>query len=132
MKNRTIFAAAFVLLGLLVILAPTVLFPVCESEMKMACFFTKKAEIGAGLVIAALGVIYFFLKNKDIRLGISIAELLNAGLVLALPAKLTGLCKMSDMACRVKTYPALIVLSVLLAVSAAADIFFLARSGNEK
>ena len=45
MKNRTIFAAAFVLLGLLVILAPTVLFPVCESEMKMACFFTKKAEI---------------------------------------------------------------------------------------
>ncbi len=132
MKNRIIFASAFVLFGLLVILAPTVLFPVCESEMKMACFYTKEAEIGVGLVIAALGVIYFFLKNKDIRLGISIAELLNAALVLALPAKLTGLCKMSSMACRVKTYPALIVLSVLLAVSAAADIFLLARSGNGK
>ncbi|MBP5492201.1 MAG: DUF4418 family protein [Clostridiales bacterium] len=132
MKNRIIFAAVFVLLGLLVILAPTVLFPVCESEMKMACFFTKKAEIGVGLVIVALGVIYFFLKNKDIRLGISIAQFLNAALVLALPLKLTGLCKMSDMACRVKTYPALIVLSVLLAVSAAADIFLLARSENEK
>lgn len=132
MKNRIIFAAAFVLLGLLVILAPTVLFPVCESEMKMACFFTKKAEIGVGLVIAALGVIYFFLKNKDIRLGIAIAELLNAGLVLALPAKLTGLCKMSDMACRVKTYPALIVLSVLLALTAAVNIVFLIKSESEK
>ena len=132
MKNRIIFAAAFVLLGLLVILAPTVLFPVCESEMKMACFFTKKAEIGAGLVIAALGVIYFFLKNKDIRLGISIAQFLNAGLVLAFPVKLTGLCKMSDMACRVKTYPALIVLSVLLALTAAVNIVFLIKSESEK
>ena len=132
MKNRIIFAVAFILLGLLVILAPTVLFPVCESEMKMACFFTKKAEIGAGLVIAALGVIYFFLKNKDIRLGISIAQFLNAGLVLAFPAKLTGLCKMSDMACRVKTYPALIVLSVLLALTAAVNIVFLIKSESEK
>ena len=132
MKIRIIFAAAFILLGLLVILAPTVLFPVCESEMKMACFFTKKAEIGAGLVIAALGVIYFFLKNKDIRLGISIAQFLNAGLVLAFPAKLTGLCKMSDMACRVKTYPALIVLSVLLALTAAVNIVFLIKSESEK
>ena len=132
MKNRIIFAAAFILLGLLVILAPTVLFPVCESEMKMACFFTKKTEIGVGLVIAALGVIYVFLKNKDIRLGISIAQFLNAGLVLAFPAKLTGLCKMSDMACRVKTYPALIVLSVLLALTAAANIVFLIKSESEK
>ncbi len=132
MKNRIIIAAAFILLGLLVILAPTVLFPVCESDMKMACFFTKKAEIGVGLVIAALGVIYFFLKNKDIRLGISIAQFLNAGLVLAFPAKLTGLCKMSDMACRVKTYPALIVLSVLLALTAAANIVFLIKSESEK
>ena len=132
MKNRIIIAAAFILLGLLVILAPTVLFPVCESEMKMACFFTKKAEIGVGLVIAALGVIYFFLKNKDIRLGISIAQFLNAGLVLAFPAKLTGLCKMSDMACRVKTYPALIVLSVLLALTAAVNIVFLIKSESEK
>ena len=132
MKNRIIFAAVFVLLGLLVILAPTVLFSVCESEMKMACFFTKKAEIGVGLVIAALGVIYFFLKNKDIRLGISIAQFLNAGLVLAFPAKLTGLCKMSDMACRVKTYPALIVLSVLLALTAAVNIVFLIKSESEK
>ena len=131
MKNRIIFATAFVLLGLLVILAPTVIFPVCESEMKMACFFTKKAEIGVGLLIAAIGVVSFFLKNKDIRIGLSIAQFLNAALVLALPLKLTGLCKKSDMACRVKTLPALIVLSVLLAVTAAAEIFILAKSEQE-
>ena len=39
---------------------------------------------------------------------------------------------MSDMACRVKTYPALIVLSVLLALTAAANIVFLIKSESEK
>lgn len=132
MKNRTIFAIVFVLLGLLIILSPTVLFPVCGAhEMKMSCFYTKQAEIGVGAVVTALGVIYFLLKNKDIRIGLSIAQILNAALVLALPLKLTGLCKMSEMSCRVKTLPALIVLSVLLGVVALADIFFLSKSEKE-
>ena len=128
MKNRTIFAIAFILLGLFVILAPSVLFPICESEKKMACFYTKQAEIGLGVFISALGVVYFFLKNKNIRLGIAIAEFFISGLVLAYPLKLTGLCKMSDMACRVKTLPALIVVSILLILVSLVDIFFLAKS----
>lgn len=127
MKNRIVFALAFILLGLLVILAPTVLFPVCESEKKMACYYTKEAEIGIGILIAALGVVYFFLKNKSARLGIAVAEFFSAGLVLLYPLKLTGLCKMSDMACRVKTLPALIVLAVLLLAVALGDLFFLGK-----
>ena len=130
MKNRIVFALAFILLGLLVILAPTVLFPVCESEKKMACYYTKEAEIGIGILIAALGVVYFFLKNKSARLGIAIAEFFSALPVILYPLKLTGLCKMSDMACRVKTLPALIVVTILLGAVALGDIFFLAR--NEK
>ena len=127
MKNRIIIAASFILLGLLIILAPIVLFPVCESEKKMACYYTKEAEIGIGILIAALGVVYFFLKNKSARLGIAIAEFFSAGLVLLYPLKLTGLCKMSDMACRVKTLPALIVLAVLLLAVALGDLFFLGK-----
>ncbi len=127
MKNRTIFAAAFVLLGLFVILAPTVLFAVCESEKKMACYYTRQAEIGIGALIVALGVVYFFLKNKGTRLGIAIAEFFTSGLVLAFPLKLTGLCKMTDMACRVKTLPALLIASILLIVVSLIDILFLAK-----
>ena len=106
MKNRTIFAAAFVLIGLLVILAPTVLFAVCESEKKMACYYTRQAEIGIGILIVALGVVYFFLKNKGTRLGIAIAEFFTSGLVLAFP---------------------LIVVSILLVIVSLIDIFFLAK-----
>ena len=128
MKNRVVFALAFILLGLLIILAPTVLFPVCESEKKMACYYTKEAEIGIGILIAALGVVYFFLKNKSARLGIAIAEFFSAGQVLLYPLKLTGLCKMSDMACRVKTLPALIVLAIVLVAVSLGDLFFLVKS----
>ena len=130
MKNKLITALLFILSGLLVILIPTVILPICQSEMKMACYFTKQAEIGVGAVILALGVLTAF-SSKKTRLGISYAQLLNGILVLALPLKLTGLCKMSDMACRVKTLPELIVLSVLLALTAAADIFFLLKSEKE-
>jgi len=132
MKNRTFFALAFVLLGLFTILAPTVLLPVCESEKKMACYYTAQAEIGIGILIAVLGVVYFFLKKESTRLGIAIAEFFTSGLVLAFPLKLTGLCKMSDMACRVKTYPALIVVAILLIVVSIIDIFFLARSEKQE
>ena len=132
MKNRTIFAIAFVLLGIFTLLAPTVLLPVCESEKKMACYYTAHAEIGIGILIAVLGVVYFFLKKESTRLGIAIAEFFTSGLVLAFPLKLTGLCKMSDMACRVKTYPALIVAVILLIVVSIIDIFFLARSEKQE
>ena len=131
MKNRIITALLFILSGLLTILAPTVLFPVCSSEMKMACFYTAKAEIGVGAVILILGIVTLALSDRKARLGISIAQFLNAILVLALPLKLTGICKMSEMACRAKTLPALIVISVILLVTAGVNAGYLAVTGGK-
>ena len=132
MKNRIGFSIGYILLGALLSLIPAVIFPVCESEKKMSCYYTARAEIGVGIFIIILGIAYILFKSEELRAGISLSIAVSSILIVLLPLKLTGLCKMSDMACRVKTYPALIVLSVLLAVSAAADIFLLARSGNEK
>ncbi len=131
MKNRFIIAALFILAGLLVILIPTVLFPVCESEMKMACYYTKQAEIGVGAVILLLGIVSALFSDKKTRSGISIAQFLNGALVLALPFKLTGLCKMSDMACKAKTQPALIVIGVLILVIAGVNFGYLAATGSK-
>lgn len=133
MKNRVVFSLLFIITGILIILSPTKLFPVCDAhEMKMACYYTSRAEIGLGGLIASLGVLYFLFKSKDTRIGLSLAQILNAVLVLLLPLELTGLCKMDDMACRAKTLPALIVLSVLLIVIAFADILYLAVSGKKE
>lgn len=127
MKNRISISILFILSGLLVVLIPTVLFPVCSAEkMKMACFFTKKAEIGLGIVIAAIGALYFFFKNEGVRLGLSLTQILLSALVLLYPTKLIGICKSTDMACRVKTLPALIVVTVLLGVVSIGNSLYLA------
>ena len=97
----------------------------------MACFYTAKAEIGVGAVILILGIVTLALSDRKARLGISIAQFLNAILVLALPLKLTGICKMSDMACRAKTLPALIVISVILLVTAGVNAGYLAVTGGK-
>ena len=117
MKNRIIIAALFFISGLLVIFAPTVLFPVCSAEkMKMACYYTSKAEIGLGSLIGVLGIVFFFFKDKG---------------VLLYPLALTGLCGKEDMDCRVGTLPALIVLSVVLGVTAIVNIIFFAKSKKQ-
>lgn len=127
MKNRISISILFILSGLLVVLIPTVLFPVCSAEkMKMACYFTKKAEIGLGIVIAAIGALYFFFKNEGVRLGLSLTQILLSALVLLYPTKLIGICKSTDMACRVKTLPALIVVTVLLGVVSIGNSLYLA------
>lgn len=133
MKNRIIFAAIFLVSGLLIILGPTVLFPVCNAEkMKMACYYTSKAEIGLGSLIGLLGIVSFFFKDRGVRLGLSIAQLGNALLVILLPLALTGLCGNEDMDCRVRTLPALIVLSVILVVTAIVNIIYSAKSRKDK
>ncbi len=133
MKNRIITASLYFVGGLLVILAPTVIFPVCSAEkMKMACYYTEKAEIGLGSLIGVLGIVYLFLKDIKARLGVSIAQLGNAVLVLLYPLVLTGLCGNEDMACRVRTLPALIVLSVILVVTAIVNIIYSAKSRKDK
>ena len=127
MKNRISISILFILSGLLVVLVPTVLFPVCSTEkMKMACYFTKKAEIGLGIVIAAIGALYFFFKNEGVRLGLSLTQILLSALVLLYPTKLIGICKNTEMACRVKTLPALIVVTVLLGVVSIGNSLYLA------
>ena len=131
MKNRIGISLAYVVTGILTALIPTVIFPVCDSsEKKMACFYTGQAEIGLGIVIAILGLITVAIKSEDIRIGISISQIANALLVILFPIKLTGLCGMDMMPCRMGTEPALIVAAIILIVISAINILYL--NGKDK
>lgn len=128
MKNRVIVSIIYIVLGILVALVPTVLFPTCDAtEMKMACYYTKQAEVGLGVLVAVLGIVALLSKNADVRRGLSIAVLGIAGLVVAYPLYLTGLCKMSDMMCRLRTLPALILISVVIGVVAIINFLYLGK-----
>lgn len=128
MKNRVIVSIIYIVLGILLVLVPTVLFPTCDAtEMKMACYYTKQAEVGLGVLVAVLGIVALLSKNVDVRRGLSIAVLGIAGLVVAYPLYLTGLCKMSDMMCRLRTLPALILISVVIGVVAIINFLYLGK-----
>ncbi len=132
MKNRIGFSIGYILLGTLLILIPTVIFPVCVSEKKMACFYTARAEIGVGTVIILLGLAYIFFKSAEIRAGIALSIAINSILIVLLPLKLTGLCKMSDMACRIGTLPALIVITIIIAAVSLGNFVYNLISSKSK
>ncbi|MBQ1326723.1 MAG: DUF4418 family protein [Eubacterium sp.] len=132
MKNRVTVATLNVILGAFIALIPFVLFPVCNhDEKRMACYFTGKAEVVTGIAVAVLGIVYLVSKCKGIRIGITIAEIVNAVVVISF-IKVIGLCKMATMACQVKTKPALIVASIILLVVQIANLVVLSKGHNDE
>lgn len=132
MKNRIIVSILYTVLGILLVLVPTVLFPTCDAtEMKMACYYTKQAEVGLGVLVAVLGVVTLLSKNASVRSGLSIAILGIAVLVVVYPLYLTGLCKMSDMMCRLRTLPALILTSIVLGITSVINVLYLSKASNK-
>lgn len=114
MKGKRLFSVVYIILGLLLILVPTVIFPVCESmEMKMSCYYSCMAEIILGIIVVVIGIVTLFV-NDIISIVASVLQLLLGVLAIFFPACITGLCKMSDMDCRRQTFPGIIVVSVLL------------------
>ncbi|MDR0877983.1 MAG: DUF4418 family protein [Treponema sp.] len=129
MKQRLIFGIFFALIGLLIAIGPYTLFPVCESmgTMIMKCFWTRRAELGIGLLIAILGILTILFKSPQIRLGLGIGVFLNGALALLIPTALIGVCADPHEPCRLLTLPSLSVLSGILIALALVNGILLAR-----
>ncbi|MBO4456382.1 MAG: DUF4418 family protein [Butyrivibrio sp.] len=126
MKNKVTVSIIFVVLGVLILLAPTVIFPVCPADMKMHCQYTKQAEIGIGILIAVLGILTVFFSEK-IRAGISIAIAGISALEIAVPTTLIGVCGNNMMTCNSATRPLLVVLGVLAIIVSVVNSFYLLK-----
>jgi hypothetical protein len=130
MKNRIISGAVTVVLGLLIAFGPQFIFKVCSfvEDNFPRCHWSAQAEIGMGMIIAALGVCLIVLDEEKTRLGLTIGILLADIIVLFIPHKLIGGCGMMTMDCRRVAFPALSLIGGLLLVGAVANIFFLERN----
>ncbi len=124
MKNKLFASIPSIILGILIAIAPLTFAKVCQTEggMHMACYYTGRAALGIGLVIAVLGIIALFVK-ENVRIGLSIAVIVNSLLMIAVPTFLIGVCKSPMMHCASVTRPTLIVLSVLALVFAAISVY---------
>ncbi len=133
-KIKQIFSAILALLGIVFILAPYQLFPVCNvpapDGTPMKCAYTAKLFIAMGAIMLIVNAIALLKRKKsyyNIAYGITvIAAFINY----ALPKQLIrvgnkktlgweiGLCAKADHGCNVHTLPALEILTPLIITTA--------------
>lgn len=130
MKNKLIASVPAIVLGALTAIAPQTFAHACQGHDTFgACHYSQQAATGIGVAILALGVIALFVDGRT-RIGLNIAVIVDALLLLAVPTILIGICPGAMMHCRMVMLPTLIVLGVLEIVAAAIAIWFDARGAR--
>jgi hypothetical protein len=114
MKKGIITGLVAVALGLLIALGPQVLFKVCAHGTSFPlCHWSARAEIGMGLLIAALGICLIVFSDSKTQQGLTIGIFLSAIIALSIPHVLIGGCSVTTMACRKIAFPVLSLICVV-------------------
>jgi hypothetical protein len=120
-----------IILGGLIALGPQYVFKICEQAGHHGgvtrCFWTGRAEIGVGALVAAIGVACLLASDARVRAGLSIAASLSGILSLIVVDVLIGVCEEANMSCRLATLPALNIVGIITAVFSAVNAFCLLR-----
>ena len=127
--SERITGAIIILLGLTLILTPWYIFPVCGKGryapkdggifQPHKCFNKAKAETALGIMCIAICGTPLIRPQRKALFACSVALFILAGMLALFPLKTTCLCKMP---CRIGTLPALMLLSVLMALTAIGGI----------
>ena len=150
MQNRVVSSLAYIIIGILFILFPMYILPVCPSESVnlptamqgqvehmhtgvgkiMKCFWTGRAEVGVGCLIIAIGILMLFCQKIFLRMGLSMAIACISLFALAIPTVLIGVCDNKMMRCNMGAKPALVLLSLLLFIVALVNTFYLNKAAR--
>jgi hypothetical protein len=128
MKARMV-GIALMVLGLLLVLTPWVIFPVCGVGRYAPppgvvtgthpCHGTLQAETVLGAAAMVIGLIPLLWPQKSSVLWASIAAAALAVLAVLFPLEITGLCRVVTMPCRLGTLPAVETVATLMMLTAA-------------
>jgi hypothetical protein len=118
MKKHLIYGITIIILGLLIALGPQFLFKVCAAHGGAfpLCHWSARAELGMGMLIAALGICLIVFTDPKTQIGLTIGIFLASIIVIGIPHALIGGCKASAMACRRVAFPAITVIGIILLV----------------
>lgn len=95
-----------------------------EKKMPMRCHHTGNAIKGVGVVIALSGIVFVFIGNKDVKLGICSGNI-GLGVLPVIFVHLIGVCMHPGMSCRTYMVPAVYLLSGLYIIL---NIVFIVRN----
>lgn len=112
MKQKII-SGGTILLGLLLAWGPQVFFPPCPTTEKfMKCFWSCKALIVVGCVLALVGLLQLLAKNAETRKALGIVGLALCVSAILIPTVIIGGCVKDNMPCKLLTFPITHSLSV--------------------
>jgi drug/metabolite transporter (DMT)-like permease len=117
--------ALLVLLGIVIILTPWIIFPVCElhdsyailqsgAKIPMTCGWTARAESGIGALIVLAGGLLIARSTPETRQAGGVFSIALGALEVLTPTVIIGMCKMAEHPCRVLTLPALEILGIIV------------------
>ena len=105
MKNKII-SIGTIVLGLLLSAGPQFLFKPCPTTEKfMKCFWSCKALIVVGAVLALVGLLQLIAKEAKSRKALSVIGLALAISAILIPTVIIGGCAKPEMACKMLTFP---------------------------
>lgn len=121
MKKSLIVGSVVIVMGLLIALGPQFMFKACpvHNGAFPRCHWPARAEIGMGMLIAALGICLIVFTDPKTWIGLLIAILLISIMAIGIPHALIGGCSDQTMACRKVAFPALTIEGVILLVYSA-------------
>ena len=122
--KRTILSLAQGVAALVLTIGAFTFFKACgDMDGKfMACHWAQNAVVLVGIVLTVLALARIVLRDDNIRTGLSIGIFVLSAAAAFIPGTAINLCMMKDMACHTAFKPAVIVISVLLAVLSLADV----------
>ena len=105
MKNK-IMSIGTIVLGLLLSAGPQFLFKPCPTTEKfMKCFWSCKALIVVGAILALVGLLQLIAKEAKSRKALSVIGLALAISAILIPTVIIGGCAKPEMACKILTFP---------------------------
>lgn len=115
--KKNFFGAVSALLGLILILAPKYITPVCGPMANgkfMKCHWMGNITIGIGAILIVLAIIFTLSKDINFKRGLAVSNMAFGVLEILNAHVLIGGCMKADMSCNAKTIPFVTIISVIL------------------
>lgn len=95
-----------------------------------SCHWAGEAVFGIGIVLLIIGILHLIMSRPAGKMGLSLATIPLALLAALLPKNLIRLCMMASMHCNAVMRPAVLIIGILSALLATADVFYQNRQSR--